>query len=127
MVGGTTVALTLMLGSIDLRREVCIALSALYLLLFFSSGYLLGGLQAIGLRPPGVVDRGLQWAGLVIMGLVIAFASAASGEFPLKATTSHWWYFIGITLFAAVVGEVQRRFAESALEDLSDIGKVRPR
>ena len=118
VVGGTTVALTLMLGSINIQRQIFVAFAVLYLVLSLSSAFLLGRLRGFesGLPPIGTVDRGLQY----VSGLVAGFAGAVSfgRDFPLKAMTTRWWLFIGLAFFVAVAGEVQRRFADSVLDDV---------
>jgi hypothetical protein len=114
VVGGATVALSVMLGTIDIQQEVCIAFAVLYLILFFSGGLLLGRLEGVGLGAPGIVET----TGLIVMGLVVAISSLGANYFPLESLTAHWWEFVGLALFVAMTGEVQRRFAESAIEDI---------
>ena len=116
IVGGATVALTLMLGGLPVWQDEFIALEVIYGLLVIGAWIFWRMARAsMSLSLPGVLDGGL-FAGLLI--IEVGVQTGLSGRWPIEAHTSLWWNFIATALVVTISGVIRRHIAETHLEDL---------
>ena len=120
IVGGGTVALTLLLAGTVVQVQVYVALGVLYGVLLLGSGFLRwrinrqcdhsGSLLLIMLLP-GVT---------AIYIAVITSISTARGVWPVKPYAAAWWLLFAGALALAALGAEKRRYAETRIEELKE-------
>lgn len=121
IVGGATVALTLMLGGMAVAQDVFMALEVIYgLLLLLSALLTWRACVAIGGSIPLPAVLQLLLPGIGIVGLGASAASGGSHNWPIKPHTSQWWNFITLALVVAIIGVVRRHFSQDFLETSKD-------
>lgn len=116
VVGGATVALTLMLGGLPMQQDVFTALEVIYGLLVIGANVFWWRARAsMGQNIPRVLDYGLVDGALIIGTGVQA---ALDGQWPIMPHTGPWWNFIALALVVTITGAIRRQIAETALERL---------
>jgi hypothetical protein len=118
VVGGATVALTLMLGGSPMQQDVFIALEVIYGLLVIGANVFWWRAKAsMGQNIPRAIDSGIVTGALIIETGVLA---ALAGQWPIMPHTSLWWNVIALALVVTITGATRRQIAETALERLKD-------
>jgi hypothetical protein len=116
IVGGATVALTLMLGGLPVWQDEFIALEVIYGLLVIGTWIFWRMARAsVGLSIPRTLDDGLL-SGLLI--IEVGVQTGLRGHWPIEAHTGLWWNFIAMALVVTISGTIRRHIAETHLEDL---------
>ena len=116
IVGGATVALTLMLAGLPIQQDVFIALEVIYGLLVIGANVFWWRARAsMGQTIPREVDYALV-AGAFIIGTGVL--TGLDGQWPIMPHTGLWWSFIAVALVVTITGATRRQIAEAALERL---------
>jgi hypothetical protein len=116
IVGGATVALTLMLGGLPVWQDEFIALEVIYGLLVIGTWmFWRMARTSTGLSVSRVFDNGLLAGGFIIE---VGVQTGLSGHWPIEAHTGLWWNFIATALAVTISGAMRRHIAETHLEDL---------
>jgi len=116
VVGGATVALTLMLGGLSMQPDVFMALEVIYgLLVIGATVFWWRAKASLGQDIPRTLDLGFVTGALIIeTGVLVAL----DGQWPIMPHTGPWWNVIATALVVAITGATRRQIAEAALERL---------
>lgn len=116
IVGGSTVALSLMLGGLPVQQDEFIALEVIYgLLVIGTYVFWRKARTTMGLSIPWVLDDGLVTGALIIE---TGIWTGLQARWPIEPHTSAWWQFISVALLVTLTGAVRRHIAENHLERL---------
>jgi hypothetical protein len=118
IVGGATVALTLMLGGGAVPQDVFVALEVIWgLILLAGTLFSLRAALVLGGRvPTSVLVNELLPAVLIIQ---VGIMSGFRGRWPIEPHAGEWWEFIALGLVVCISGAIRRHRAEAVLERMT--------
>jgi uncharacterized membrane protein len=120
IVGGATIALTLLLAGTVVRKDVYVVLQSLYAALVIISAVFMR-LEVPKSRRSGALQDSLVYIIFSIGYLAFILSSGTSiVGWPVRPYTSGWWQLFAAALGAAFLGSIKRMRAESTLEKLAD-------
>lgn len=116
IVGGSTVALTLLLAGTLITLEIYVVLLVLYAVLLLLIG-VLGWctLEQKSRKNSLLANRLFPGTGIFITVILVSSASDKLA-WPIERYTTSWWSVFGLALFAVLLGAQNRMYAERTLE-----------
>ena len=120
-VGGPTVAVTLIVGSLAIHRQAFVALLVLEALLLLGAVYF----ERRAYLAVGVTPHISYWLKVVFISIVLLFyavdtAVSSSKSFPAMPYGSSWWSLVAVSFGAGITGAIFRRIADRFLDELED-------
>jgi hypothetical protein len=113
---GATVGFSLLLSGSPVRRDVFVPLVAAYgVLLLVAAFFWWRAMYAVGKATASNVGNALAPSVLIV---VIALSNLSGGRWPIAAYTGRWWEIVLLAFWVAVTGQLRRRNADDALDDL---------
>jgi hypothetical protein len=115
VVGGSTVALALLLGGLAVRKDVYVALQVIQGVLFTAAPiFIWRATLHNDVRLPRWMSGLLLLSPLAFIGYVTVFVLATSNSgWPNKPYSSAWWSDVGLALLMAIYGTVIRYQGDS--------------